>query len=86
MTASYTTELPAIVSKPKTCHWQGKYRLVTYLLTILPLLYLVHTNSLPGFFCPCNPNFEIKHLDITFIYIYHKHNDIICKLFNFWNI
>ena len=40
MDASYTTELPAIVSKPKTCHWQGKYRLVTYLPIILYFIIL----------------------------------------------
>ena len=42
--ASYTFELLAVALKPKTCHFQGKYRLVTYLPTILTLLYLTLVN------------------------------------------
>ena len=38
--ASYATELLAIVSKLKSCFRQGKYRLATYLPTILYFIIL----------------------------------------------
>ena len=48
MNASYTTKLLTIVLKPKTCHQQGKYRLVTYLPTILYFMILAPEKLFKG--------------------------------------
>ena len=37
----WATELTAIVLKPKTCHWQGKYRLATSLPTMTILYFII---------------------------------------------